>query len=114
MKKILTLFIILCGFSVYAQATYHYKIKLNAVTNIAEAKNITDPLRYYFKTYPTFEDATDYFEFDSDADVTLADLTALLNGYSYTISEFYKTAHTSTPAAPNHQWGTYLSLQPYF
>lgn len=103
MKKLLTLFIIICGFSIHAQSTYRYKFKLNAVTNLAEAKNITDPLRFYFKTYPTFEDATDYFEFNSDVDVTLADLTTLLNGYSYTVTEFHKTAFTSVPITPGHQ-----------
>lgn len=97
MKKSLTLLILTSGLGLYAQPSYHYKFKLNAVTNLAEAKMITDPLRQKFKTYPTFLDATDYFEFDADTDVTQVGLSDLLNSFNYALTEFDKQLNVNQP-----------------
>jgi hypothetical protein len=97
MKKSLTILLLSTGLAMNAQSSVHYKFKLNAVTNLAEAKLITDPLRSHFKTYPTFVDATDDFEFDSYEDVTQAALSSLLNGYGYSIAEFSKQTNIEEP-----------------
>ncbi len=97
MKKSLSLLFFTCGLGLYSQPSFHYKFKLNAVTNLAEAKMITDPLRAKFKTYPVFLDVTDYFEFDADVDITDQDLSTLLNSLSYSLTEFNKQTNMVEP-----------------
>ncbi len=96
MKKSLAVLLLSSGLALNAQPSVHYKFKLNAVTNLAEAKMITDPLRNHFKTYPTFVDTTDYFEFNAYVDVTQTALSNLLSNYGYSIAEFNKQTYTET------------------
>jgi hypothetical protein len=76
--------------------TNSYKFKINNVTTLAEAKDITDPLRDKFKTYPTFKDATDHFEFESEVNMTQSGLISLLALYNYTLTEFIKSNSSTT------------------
>jgi len=97
MKKSLSLLLLTSGLGLYSQPSYHYKFKLSGVSNLGDAKMITDPLRNKFKTYPTFIDMTDYFEFDSQVDLTEVNLSGLLNPLNYTLIEFGKKVNLSQP-----------------
>lgn len=90
MKKLMLILFMFLGISVFSQE-FKYKIKINSVNNIEEAKAITDPLRYMFKCYPTFNDSTDYFEFTSNIDVTKKEITLLLAKNGYLIYSFEKS-----------------------
>lgn len=97
MKISLVILLLSSGLGLNAQPSFHYRFNLNAVTNLAEAKMITDPLRNHFKTYPTFVDATDDFEFDSYTDVSQSALSTLLSAYGYSIASFSKQTNTVEP-----------------
>lgn len=62
MKRFLFVFILLSSF-LFAQTKYIFKIE--SVENMASAKEITDPLRELFQTYPYFNDSLDSFIFIS-------------------------------------------------
>jgi hypothetical protein len=64
---------------------FTYKIKIQGVTNIPEAKLITDPLRFKFKAFPIFNDSTDTFEFNSNVNITQIDLISILTQQGYTL-----------------------------
>lgn len=68
MKKTISTLFLLLSLAVNAQK-YEYKIQVKDVTNLADAKMITDYLRDIFKTYPSFNDSTDCFEFKSELNI---------------------------------------------
>lgn len=70
--------------SVYGQE-YRYQFQLKSVTDLADAKMVTDVLRPVFNTeavpfkvFPTFNDATDQFDFVSEIAVSKEELEAVL------------------------------------
>ncbi len=89
MKKFLTLLLIMISLSTFAQK-YEYKIKLEDVTNMGEAKMATDYLRDLFKTYPTFNDSTDCFEFKADLSVNQTNFESIMNDEGYIVLFFEK------------------------
>lgn len=71
MKQLLLIiyFALNCAVS-KGQTKYQYHIKLQNVTNIAEAKMVTDVLRNYYKVYPLFNDASDSFHIISEVNIS--------------------------------------------
>ncbi|HLP57078.1 MAG TPA: hypothetical protein VK151_18710 [Fluviicola sp.] len=74
----------LAGASAYGQE-YRYQFQLKSVTDLAEAKMVTDVLRPVFNTeaapfkvFPTFNDAVDQFDFVSEIAVSKEELEAVL------------------------------------
>ncbi len=70
--------------SVYGQE-YRYQFQLKSVTDLADAKMVTDVLRPVFNTeavpfkvFPAFNDATDQFDFVSEIAVSKEELEAVL------------------------------------
>lgn len=70
--------------TVYGQE-YRYQFQLKNVTDLAEAKMVTDVLRPVFnseevpfKVFPTFNDVTDQFDFVSKIAVSKEELEAVL------------------------------------
>jgi len=68
MKSIITIFCLFFSFLIQAQK-FEYKIKIKEINNLPEANSITDYMKDIFKTYPIFNDSTDYFEFKSDMNI---------------------------------------------
>lgn len=88
MMKIFYVIICLIGTNLAFSQDYHYKFSLNGVVDLATAKEITDPLREKFICYPSFNDSSDFFEFNSINEITLNDLQLYLLPYGYTILFF--------------------------
>lgn len=92
--KNLVLFIFLAiATSVNAQDS-HYEFSIKNVTNLVEAKYITDPLRFLFNSYPTFIDSTNKFSFNCVTNVSKQDLKTVLNSYDYELEYFSKAIRT--------------------
>ncbi len=70
--------------------SYNYKIKLDGVADPASAKYATDPIRELFKVYPTFNDSTDFFEFNSNVQVGLFEFGDYISAYGYSMIFFYR------------------------
>ncbi len=68
--------------------TFNYKIKLDKVTNLPEAKYATDPMRNLFKTYPTFNDSLDTFEFSSIVFVEEPEFASYMQTHNYNVIFF--------------------------
>lgn len=69
---------------VYGQ-NYHYTFSISSVSNLAEAKEVTDPIRRLFNTasnqfevYPYFKEESKEFDFESTVDVNAVDLISRL------------------------------------
>ena len=90
MKKLLLIFTMCFTLNTYSQ-DFTYKIKINNVTNISEAKNITDPIRFKFKAFPEFNVKVSLISLNSNVNVTKDELTSLLSNYGYTILDFSKS-----------------------
>lgn len=90
MKKVILILMSFMSFSLMSQ-DFNYKFKIQDITNLATAKEITDPLRDKFKVYPAFKDSTDTFEFASKEDVKKNDIVILLAQYNYTLIDFKKS-----------------------
>lgn len=88
MKKLILILLLIAGIAKGQDFTY--KLRLVNVTNIEEAKLVTDHLRNAFKTFPTFIDSTNTFQFNSNVNTTKIELVNYLNQYGYTISFFGK------------------------
>lgn len=67
---------------------FSYKIKLQNVNTLPEAKYATDPLRDLFKTYPIFNDSLDMFDFISSEFSNETDLIIYMNSKNYTVIFF--------------------------
>ncbi len=89
MKKILSLFLFL-SVNTFSQ-DFSYKIKVANITNIQEAKLLTDPIRFKFNSFPIFNDTTDKFEFNSTSNITQIELVTLLSQHGYTLIKFEKS-----------------------
>jgi hypothetical protein len=89
MKKILTILMIMMSITLFAQK-YEYKIKLKDVTNMGEAKMVTDYLRSIFNVYPTFNDSTDFFEFKSDFYINKSGFEGYMTEEGYAVLFFDK------------------------
>ena len=87
MKYHFTLLFILFILISYGQ-TFNYKIRLQNVTTLPDAKYATDPMRDLFQTYPTFNDSIDHFEFISSILVNETDFIAYMNTKNYTTTFF--------------------------
>ncbi|MCH2234584.1 MAG: hypothetical protein MK078_10050 [Crocinitomicaceae bacterium] len=68
---------------------YNVYIKLAGVTDVHAAKYATDPIRYKYKTFPTFNDSTDQFEFVSIYNFPEEEISLLMSAEGYTL-EFYE------------------------
>lgn len=89
MKIIRLLVLLVSSGFLYAQ-DYHYKIKIDGVTNLASAKQATSVFRHEFEDFPIFDDVNDCFDFISSSQVDQNTLEVLLTPYGYTILEFYR------------------------
>lgn len=90
MKNIILSILIFLNLNVFSQ-DFTYKFNIKNVNSLSTAKEITDPLRIKFGTYPLFNDSTDTFEFNSNKNISKNDLTSLLDIYSYVLINFKKT-----------------------
>jgi hypothetical protein len=90
MKKVLSIAFIFLFVQAYSQ-TYTYKFSIKNVSNRGEAKAITDPLRDNFKTFPTFNPDTKYFEFTATEKVTEEKLNAILDQKGYRLLSYQRT-----------------------
>lgn len=81
---------IVISLTLILQIQFSYTIGISGVTDFASAKEITDPLREEFKTFPTFNDSTDLFEFNSWVDIDSTELSQKLNQYGYSINYYKK------------------------
>lgn len=69
---------------------FKYKLKLQGVTDLASAKEITDPLRQKFLCNTPFKLDEQRFEFVSAVNINENQLQVYLDTYGYTIVEFSK------------------------
>ena len=90
MKKILLIIAMCLSLNTFSQ-DFTYKIKINNVNNIEQAKAITDPIRFKFNSFPVFNDSTDTFIFNSNVNITQNDLIILLSNYGYELNKFIKS-----------------------
>lgn len=87
MKKFLLIFAILSSF-LFAQTKY--TLKFEGIDNMADAKEITDPLRELFQTYPYFNDSIDTFIFISFEQVDGTDVQQIIpNQLTYFLKQSY-------------------------
>jgi hypothetical protein len=70
------------------QSGFNYKIQLLGVNDNVTAKMATDHLRDLFKTYPTFNDSLDVFEFISTVRIDPGDFSDYITGKGYTVLYF--------------------------
>jgi hypothetical protein len=90
MKHVISIASIFLCVQAYSQ-TYSYKFNIKNITSRGEAKVITDPLRDNFKTFPTFNPETKYFEFMAIEKVTEEKLNAILDQNGYRLLSYQRT-----------------------
>lgn len=93
MKKILLILSLLFIFTsaILAQDNeYYYKIKLQGVTDITSANNITELLENIFKNKTPFNDSTCCFEFQSKMCVNPTGFYYVMRDESYVVLLFDK------------------------
>ncbi|MEO6304328.1 MAG: hypothetical protein ABIP51_14275 [Bacteroidia bacterium] len=73
---------------VLSAQTFRYKIKLQNVTNLPEAKYATDPMRSLFETYPTFNDSLAIFDFSSSVFIEESYLINYMQDKNYDVTFF--------------------------
>ncbi|MBK8926061.1 MAG: hypothetical protein IPM74_09165 [Crocinitomicaceae bacterium] len=88
MGKLLVSIIFVLSMSNSFGQDYSYSFKIDGVVDLSTAKEITDPLRELFKTYPTFIVDTQKFDFISGYEYTEEDLSSYLIEYGYYLTEF--------------------------
>jgi len=95
-KASLALIAFFCAFNSLGQNySYVYTFKMTGVTNLAEAKDITPPLRRLFNepanpyaTFPQFVDERDEFHFNCPLVVTREQLEHTMSAMGLTVTEF--------------------------
>lgn len=87
MKKILIISILILTLKSFSQ-DFTYKIKIQNISNLSEAKMITDHLRNLFKCYPTFNDSLDTFIFTSRENISQSTLNITLSQNGYIIQKY--------------------------
>ena len=102
MKKIITTALIFITCHSYSQ-DYHYKFKLDNVSNLGDAKMATNELRHLFDVFPTFNDSTDYFDFISGSTVEQSTLQNAIAPAGYVILEYYRTLITDTEGGVSNE-----------
>lgn len=96
MKKLLLSFVLMISCLGWSQ-DYHYKFKLDQVTNLGEAKYATDVFRHLFEVFPTFDDSNDQFDFISVNVITQEELALVLNAEGYVILSFERIEIPNDP-----------------
>ena len=93
-KASLALIAILCALNSFGQ-TYTYTFKIPGITNPAEAKDITPPLRRLFNdpanpyaTYPSFINERDEFHFNCPLVVSREHLEQTVAAMGLTLTDF--------------------------
>lgn len=88
MRKLLLILIFIFSLSSSFGQDYSYSFKISGVVDLATAKEITDPLRDLFDTYPIFVVETQNFNFISGNEFTEEDLSSFLIEYGYYLTDF--------------------------
>lgn len=98
MKNLLSILLVLLFTNLISQteqvskSQFTYSLTIQDVNTKYEAKELMEPLILEFGSYPTFNDSTSVFIFESNNDLTKNKVFIMLSKYDYTLGVFNKSS----------------------